>query len=170
VLAAAADAQIMPHTRESRPGARLPGRRTPTVAVPVEAPRARRLRMTYAVLLVANLVALAVFQALRGGSGYDSLYGWVANFTMLVPTVACFALARLGGPRRAAAIWLGLAMLSQTAGNVLVSLWLQFEGGAAPPPPPPRLRRPTSCRPYRPASPAFRRRPSPASPRRSPRW
>ena len=75
----------------------------------------------------ANMVALIVFQMLRGGAGYDSLYGWVGNLAMLVPTAACFACAWRGGPRRAPAIWLGLAMLSQTAGNVIVSAWLQFQ-------------------------------------------
>ena len=55
---------------------------------------------------------------------------------MLVPTVACFALAWLGGPRRAPAIWLGLAMLSQTAGNVITSAWLQFQATHPSPRPP----------------------------------
>ncbi len=91
--------------------------------------------MVCGVLLVVNMGMLAVFQAVRGGAGYDSLYGWVGNSTMLVPTAACFALAWVGGPRRAPAIWLGLAMLSQTAGNVLTSAWLQFE--ASPPVPSP---------------------------------
>ena len=45
---------------------------------------------------------------------------------MLIPTAACFACAWLSGPRRAPAIWLGFALLSQTAGNLLVSTWLQF--------------------------------------------
>ena len=97
--------------------------------------RASRLRLICGVLLLANVGMLAVFQALRGGAGYDSLYGWVGNFTMLVPTAACFALAWLGGPRRAPAIWLGLAMLSQTAGNVITSVWVQFQ--ASPPVPSP---------------------------------
>jgi diguanylate cyclase len=89
--------------------------------------RESRLRTLCGVLLAANMGMLAVFQALRGGGGYDSLYGWVANFTMLVPTAACFALAWVRGSRRAPAIWLGLAMLSQTAGNVITSVWLQFQ-------------------------------------------
>ena len=66
---------------------------------------------------------------------YNSVYGWVANLAFLVPTLACFAHALLGGPRRAAAVWLGLAMLSQTAGNVIYSTWTQFQ--VAPPVPSP---------------------------------
>ena len=71
-----------------------------------------RVSTTVAALLVGNVAFLVVFQLLRGGSSYDSLYGWIVNLAMLVPTLACFARAFLGGPRRAAAIWLGLAMLS----------------------------------------------------------
>ena len=87
----------------------------------------RRLRTAAAALLAANMVGLIAFQILRGGAPYDAVYGWVGNFAMLVPTVACFACAWLGGPRRAPAIWLGLALLSQTAGNVVVSTWVQFQ-------------------------------------------
>jgi hypothetical protein len=87
------------------------------------------------VLLAGNLVLLCVFQAVRGGASYDSLYGWVGNLTMVVPTMACFAVAWRGGLRRAAAIWLGLAMLSQTAGNVITSVWVQYQ--AHPPVPSP---------------------------------
>ena len=86
-------------------------------------------------LLVGNMVLLAAFQALRGGGSYNSLYGLIANLSMLVPTLACFARAFVGGPRRAAAVWLGLAMLSQTAGNVIFSTWMQFQ--ADPPVPSP---------------------------------
>ena len=48
---------------------------------------------------------------------------------MLVPTAACFAYAWVGGPRRAPAIWLGLglAMVSQTAGDVIYSTWTQYQ-------------------------------------------
>ena len=90
-------------------------------------PRPRNLRTTVAVLLALNMVGLIVFQVSRGGASYDIAYGWVGNFAMVVPTVACFVCAWLGRARRAAAIWLGLAMLSQTAGNVIVSTWLQFQ-------------------------------------------
>ena len=96
---------------------------------------ARRFRIAVGTLLAANLVVLVVFEASRNGAAYDTAYGWVGNLAMLVPTVACFACAWLSAPRRAPAIWLGLAMLSQTAGNVLVSTWLQFE--AHPPVPSP---------------------------------
>jgi diguanylate cyclase (GGDEF)-like protein len=54
---------------------------------------------------------------------------------MLVPILACVVHAFLRGPRRPAAIWLGIAMLSQTAGNVIVSTWTQYQ--ADPPVPAP---------------------------------
>ena len=54
------------------------------------------------VLLVGNVVLLAAFHALRGGGSYNSLFGLIANLSMLVPTLACFARAIVGGPRRAA--------------------------------------------------------------------
>ena len=87
------------------------------------------------VLLAANVLLLVAFQTLQGPVAYNSLYGWVANLSMLVPTAACFAHALLGGPRRAAAVWLGLAMLSQTAGNVIYSTWTQFQVNPAVPAP-----------------------------------
>jgi diguanylate cyclase len=95
----------------------------------------RNVRITVGALLVVNLILLTAFQVNRDGAAYDSVYGWVGNLAMVIPTVACFVCAWLGGPRRAPAIWLGLAMLSQTAGNVLVSTWLQFQ--ANPPVPSP---------------------------------
>ena len=95
----------------------------------------RRPRRTAVVLLAANVLLLVAFQTLQGPVAYNSLYGWVANLSMLVPTAACFAHALLGGPRRAAAVWLGLAMLSQTAGNVIYSTWTQFQVNAPVPSP-----------------------------------
>ena len=86
-----------------------------------------RLRVAVAALLAVNMVWLITFHTLRAGASYDSVHGLVGNLAMIVPTVACFAYAWMGGPRRAAAIWLGLAMLLQTAGNVLFSTWLQFQ-------------------------------------------
>ena len=58
--------------------------------------REYRLRTICGALLAANMAMLVVFQAVRGGAGYDSLYGWVGNFTMLVPT-AHLLRARVGG-------------------------------------------------------------------------
>ena len=63
----------------------------------------RNPRTIVGVLLAANMVCLIVFQVLHGGAGYDSLYGWVGNLAMVVPTAACFACAWRGGragPRR----------------------------------------------------------------------
>jgi len=98
-------------------------------------PRPRNLRTAVAVLLALNMVALIVFQVSRGGASYDSLYGWVGNLAMVVPTVACFVCAWVNRARRAPAIWLGLGMLSQTAGNVIFSTWTQYQ--ADPPVPSP---------------------------------
>jgi diguanylate cyclase (GGDEF)-like protein len=97
--------------------------------------RSRALGRAAAVVLVGNLLLVAAFQLLRAGSAYDSTFGLIANLAMLVPTVACFARAVVGGVRRAGAIWLGVAMLSQTAGNVIFSTWTQFQ--AHPPVPSP---------------------------------
>ena len=87
----------------------------------------RNSRTTVGALLAGNMALLVVFHVLHGGTDYDALYGWGANLAMLVPTAACFGCAWRGGSRRAPAIWLGLAMLSQTAGNLLISAWLQFQ-------------------------------------------
>ena len=84
-------------------------------------------------LLMGNLVLLVGFSLLRGDSADGSIDVLIANLTMLVPTLACFARAAVGGPRRAAAVWLALAMLSQTAGNVIYTTWTQFQ--ASPPVP-----------------------------------
>ncbi len=84
-------------------------------------------------MLVGNILFVVAFQLLRSESSYNSTFGLIANLAMLVPTVACFARAVVGGPRRAAAVWLGVAMLSQTAGNVIYSTWTQFQ--ADPPVP-----------------------------------
>lgn len=48
--------------------------------------RDRKLRTIAGGLLALNMVLLAAFQVLRGGRSYDSLYGWVGNLTMVVPT------------------------------------------------------------------------------------
>jgi diguanylate cyclase len=103
-----------------------------------DSPAASRSRATgtaVAAVLIGNVLLIAVFQVLRAGAPYNLTFGLIANLAMLVPTVACFARAAVGGPRRAPAIWLGLAMLSQTAGNIIVSTWGQFQ--ADPPVPAP---------------------------------
>ena len=91
------------------------------------ATRSRTLRRAATVVLVGNILFVVAFQLLRTGSSYNSTFGLILNLAMLVPTVACFACAVVGGPNRAAAIWLGVAMLSQTAGNVIYSTWTQFQ-------------------------------------------
>ena len=84
-------------------------------------------------MLVVNAVLLVGFTALHPGSAEGSTFRVIGNLTMVVPILACFAYAVLGGRRRAAAIWLGLAMLSQTAGNVIYTTWTQYQ--AQPPVP-----------------------------------
>ena len=51
------------------------------------------------------------------------------------PDAGLFRVCVLPGPRRAAAILLGFAMLSQAAGNVIYSTWTQYQ--AHPPVPSP---------------------------------
>jgi EAL domain-containing protein (putative c-di-GMP-specific phosphodiesterase class I) len=61
--------------------------------------RESRLRTICGVLVVANMVMLAVFQALRGGSGYDSVYAQGYHFGRPVNADAFTAWThtRLGG-------------------------------------------------------------------------
>ena len=59
----------------------------------------------------------------------------IGNLALLVPTLACFGHAFFRRARRGPAIWLGLAMLSQAAGNVIYSAWTQYQ--AHPPVPAP---------------------------------
>ena len=91
------------------------------------ASKAGAIRTTAVGLLVVNAVLLVGFTAVNQTSAQGSVFGVIANLTMVAPIVACFAYAIVGGPRRAAAIWLGLAMLSQTAGNVIYTTWIQFQ-------------------------------------------
>ena len=86
--------------------------------------------------LVANLLLFAAFLIVRYRAPYSPLWeGWVANFCMVIPVVACFVAAIRPGPRRVAALWLGAGMLSWSAGNVTYLWWTQFQ--AHPPVPAP---------------------------------
>ena len=89
--------------------------------------------MILSMLLVLNVVVFAVLLAF-GDPAITSSW-WLAILVMLGPTVACFARAVVGGPRRAAAAWLGIAMLSWSAGNFIYLRWTQFQ--ADPPVPSP---------------------------------
>ena len=84
--------------------------------------------------LIANVAAFAAVLAF-GGDAASNPSWWLAILVMLAPTAACFARAALGGPRRAAAIWLGVGMLAWTAGGVIYVQWTQFQ--ADPPVPSP---------------------------------
>jgi diguanylate cyclase len=90
---------------------------------------------TIPVLLVGNLVLLLGFVTLNGASYGNPAFIVVGNLAMLIPTLACFVQARRPGPRRAAAILLGCAMLCQATGNVIFSTWTQYQ--ADPPVPSP---------------------------------
>jgi diguanylate cyclase (GGDEF)-like protein len=90
---------------------------------------------TVTVLLAGNVLLLVGIPVLLGVSFVDPTWLVIANLAMLIPTLACFGYAFMRGPRRAAAILLGLAMLSQAAGNVIYSAWTQHQ--AHPPVPAP---------------------------------
>jgi diguanylate cyclase (GGDEF)-like protein len=94
-----------------------------------------RVGRTIAVLLAGNVLLLVAIPVLLGVSFAQPTWIVVENLSMLAPTLACFGYALHRGPRRAAAILLGLAMLSQGAGNVIYSEWTQYQ--ARPPVPSP---------------------------------
>ena len=100
--------------------------------VPVAIPRGRSLRaavfaaggrsirrgVVRDLLLVGNVVLVGLFLMARAGSAYSPLWdGWIGNLVMVVPVIACFAQATRSGPRRVAALWLGVGMLCWAAGT-----------------------------------------------------
>ena len=52
---------------------------------------------------------------------------WLANIVLAAPGVACLVRAALGGPQRAAALLLGLGMLSFAAGNIAYVALIRLE-------------------------------------------
>jgi diguanylate cyclase len=90
---------------------------------------------TIAVLLAGNVLLLVAMPVFVGISLTDPTWIVIENLAMLLPTLACFGYAFFDGPRRVAASLLGLAMLSQAAGNVIYSAWTQHQ--AHPPVPSP---------------------------------
>jgi diguanylate cyclase (GGDEF)-like protein len=88
-----------------------------------------------AILLTGNLTLLVAIPVILGASLVNPTWIVIENLSMTIPTLACFGYAFFAGPRRAAAILLGLAMLSQAAGNVIYSEWTQYQ--ANPPVPSP---------------------------------
>jgi diguanylate cyclase (GGDEF)-like protein len=95
----------------------------------------RNFKVAGAVLLVAN-VAFMVLLTLNSSPDQGRLWQfWFVNSTMLLPTLACFARAFLGGPRAPGAAWLGVAMIAFAVGNVIFLGWTQFQ--TAPPVPSP---------------------------------
>ena len=88
----------------------------------------RAFRTGLAVLVAGSAALFSASLLLRGEPGYDPLWdGWVATVAMLCSALACLARAILGGPRRAAAAWLGVGMLSFTAGNVIYVTWTALQ-------------------------------------------
>jgi diguanylate cyclase len=90
---------------------------------------------TVTILLAGNVLMLVAIPVFLGISFANPTWIVIENLAMLIPTLACFGYAFFPGERRAAAILLGFAMLSQGAGNVIYSEWTQYQ--AHPPVPSP---------------------------------
>ena len=90
---------------------------------------------TVTILLAGNVLMLVAIPVLLGVSFANPTWIVIENLAMLIPTLACFGYAFFPGERRAAALLLGFAMLSQAAGNVIYSEWTQYQ--AHPPVPSP---------------------------------
>jgi diguanylate cyclase (GGDEF)-like protein len=86
-------------------------------------------------LLVVNFALLDGLPMLFGAAVDKPAYIVIVNLSILLPTLACFGHAFFRPSRRGPAIWLGLAMLSQAAGNVIYATWTQYQ--AHPPVPSP---------------------------------
>jgi diguanylate cyclase (GGDEF)-like protein len=80
------------------------------------------------VLLIANVVFYAASLQLRGTPVDTQLWDvLLAAVVMLVLILACFARVRLGGPRRAGALWLGLGLTCFAVGNAIIMGAIQFQ-------------------------------------------
>jgi diguanylate cyclase len=90
---------------------------------------------TVTVVLCLNLLLLVAIPVLLGARFDTPVFVVIGNLALLLPTLACFGYALRRRSRRGPAIWLGLAMLSQAAGNVIYSTWTQYQ--AHPPVPAP---------------------------------
>ena len=76
------------------------------------------VRIGAAALLAATL-AYALALTFTSGEGYAVWRdAWLGSVALAAPGVACLVRAALGGPQRAAALLLGLAMLCFASGNV----------------------------------------------------
>jgi diguanylate cyclase (GGDEF)-like protein len=90
--------------------------------------RSRAFKVAGSVVLVANTVFYGVALHLGDGlSPSDHLDAWLATAATLVLVAACFVRALLGGPRRAGAVWLGVALVFFGAGNAILLGWIQFQ-------------------------------------------
>src|SRR5579864_1302213 len=86
-------------------------------------------------LLGVNLVLLVGLPVILGAPFDTPVFLVLGNLALVVPTLACFGYAFRRRSRRGPASWLGLAMLCQGAGNVIYSVWTQYQ--AHPPVPAP---------------------------------
>jgi diguanylate cyclase (GGDEF)-like protein len=82
---------------------------------------------TITALLVVNLVVLDGFPVLLHASVEKPAYIVIVNLSILLPALACFTHAFFRPGRRGPAIWLGLAILAQGAGNVIYATWTQYQ-------------------------------------------
>ena len=90
--------------------------------------RSRAATRTGLFLLLACQALFAGSLVLRNEPTYSPLWdGLVGNLALLAATLACFARAFVGGPRRAAALWLGAGGLSYTVANVMYVTWAQYQ-------------------------------------------
>ena len=84
-------------------------------------------RIGAAALLAATL-AYAFALTFASDEGYTVWRdAWLANVVLAAPGVACLVRAALGGPQRAAALLLGLGMLSFAAGNIAYVALIRLE-------------------------------------------
>jgi len=90
---------------------------------------------TVTALLFTSLLLLVGCPVILGAPFDTPVFLVIANLAMVVPTLGCFGYAFVRRSRRGPAIWLGFAMLSQAAGNVIYSAWTQYQ--AHPPVPAP---------------------------------
>ena len=79
-------------------------------------------------MLVANVALYVVLLTFRNGAEFNRFWDvWIVNLVMVLPITACVARAIVGGPRRAAAVWLGLATVAFGVGSVIYIAWSQFQ-------------------------------------------
>ncbi|CAN5558315.1 hypothetical protein BH10ACT11_BH10ACT11_06810 [soil metagenome] len=86
----------------------------------------RGFKVVGSLLLAGNLV-FAGYLLTQASTGQGLLWTWLMTCATAVPVLACLARAVLGGPRRAGAIWLAVAMTAYLVGNVIFVGWTQYQ-------------------------------------------